>query len=160
MAGVLADVADAIVEEINSATLSKPIKAERSWPDWDEDLKDTDSIHVDVVAIGADIEQEDRESVTYSCTIHVGVRYKFKSDSNDNNKGRIAREDVDAMVLLVEEIGELFPKGATQTGILSDMASAGFEEFKTGMWFNRRHLRELQQFTGIVRVTQRVNKVL
>jgi hypothetical protein len=158
MSAVLVEVADAITEQLNAAGLTPEFEAERSWADWDEKLEDSDELHVDVVGIAADVEIEDRTTLKYTCTVHIGVRKRFKVPDQDQSTGRIDKAEVDALVLLVQQIGELFAAPSASGGRLTEFDVAVWEEFKPGMWFNRKLLRENRQFTGIVRVIHTVDR--
>lgn len=150
MAAVDIDIADAVTTALNAATLSKSFTAIRSYAEWEEALEDLDALHVDVVPLqtGPAFELDDRGSAEYTCEIDVGVRYRFGSESQESATGRVDVDEIDALKQLVQEIAEYF------TPDRFDDATAGLwqaTEIKLG--WSRKHLRQMRQFFGFVRLT-------
>jgi len=151
-------VAKAVTQELASATLSKPFVPERSYADWSQPLEreqvsDTDRLYVDIVpqATGMQVALDTRGTNEHRVVIDIAVRQRFGQEKQDNDTGRIVIDEVDALMLLVQEIYELFmPQRLT--------------DFEDAVWDPdqgtrilvaplKRHLYELKQFTGIVRLT-------
>lgn len=155
---VSVSVAKAIVAELQTAKLSRTISPERSYAEWDLELKeidklelkDADKLRVDVVSHSTEqvVEQISRGMLEYRIPVDVAVRRKFGADKTNDDTGRIEIEEVDKLLYLVEEIHALFANRE--------------EEFNGGAKWNDtailaapviEHLRDMRQFTGIIRLT-------
>lgn len=150
-------VAKAVTEQLADATLSQTFTPERSYADWAQPLEkesvtEADKLYVDVVlqATGAEVQLDDRGSTEHSVSVDIAVRKKFGADKQDDDTGRVVVSEVDAMMLLVQEVYELF--------IPERLAN-----FEDAVWDPeqgtrilvaplKKHLYEMKQFTGIVRV--------
>lgn len=155
-------VAKGVVAQLAAANLSRPITPVRSWADWiapletDNTCKE-DVLYVDVVPVATaqEVEASSRATLAYTVPIDIAVRRKFGPDWQDQETLRINVREVDAMMFLVQEIHELF-------------TLARMQDFEAGTWLETKrlvaphkpHLRDLRQFTGIVRVTFRVDRKL
>lgn len=160
--GVEVSVAKGVVAQLAAATLSRKIDPVRSWADWVQPLETDDTckedvLYVDVVPVATALEVEPgaRGKIKYTCPIDIAVRRKFGPEWQDNETLRINVREIDAMMFLVQEIHEAFT--------LARMTS-----FEAGTWVGTKrlvaplkaHLRDKRQFTGIVRVTFRVDRDL
>lgn len=156
MAGVLEQVAQGITDALNGATtLSREFTAEHSFADWQDLLKDVDRLHVDVVPFFRGVtELFAQKEIQYVVPVDVAVRQRFASDQ-DRGDGRIPIAKVYELIELVEEIGEFF-----HVKRLANFDAAVWDETEVRVWYSRRDLRELRQYTGIVRVTHLVHKDL
>lgn len=150
MAAVDLEIADAVVTALEAGTFSKSIEPVRSYAEWDEELKDFDELHVDVVPLqtGPATELDDRSSVEYTCEIDVGVRYRFGPSEQESTTGRIDTSDMDACKLLVQEIAEFFI-----TDRFADSPFAIWQNTEIKLGWSRKHLRQMRQFFGFVRLT-------
>lgn len=150
-------VAKAVTSQIDAATLSLAFTPERSYADWELALEDADELHVDVVVVTTELATElsSRGRMKYTVPIDIGVRKRFVTAQQDDDTGRVELAEVDALMLLVEEIHELFASVS-----LTDYTEATWQETKTLVAPLNKHLRENRQFTGIVRVTFRVDKAI
>jgi hypothetical protein len=153
-------VAKAVVSELAAATLSQKITPVRSWADWVQPLEVDDTckentLYVDVVPVATaqEIEASSRSTIAYTCPVDVAVRMKFGADRQDQDTGRIAIEEVDALMLLVQEIHERFTLTRMQ-----DFDAAAWQGTKRLVAPHKPHLRDIRQFTGIVRVSFRVDR--
>jgi hypothetical protein len=165
MPAALVATAVAATAMLAAASLSQPIVPVRSYAEWDLELKgmdpiadrDADKLFVDVVAHETLqlVELATRGSIKFTVPIDIAVRRKFGQDKRDPGTGRVLVEEVDALMLLTEEIYLAFmPQHLT--------------DFPAGVWQStdllgtpvKDHLRTLHQFTGIVRVTFRVDVAL
>ncbi len=152
---VAVELAKAVTAQLAAATLSQKFAPERSYAEWDVDLKDEDQLHVDVVAVTTEqtADLSSHSTLKYVVPVDIGVRKKFGPDKQNDDTGRIQIESIDELVLLVQEIHELFtPKRLTQ------FEAGVWQETKIVVCPATKHLREMRQFTGIVRVTFRVDK--
>jgi hypothetical protein len=141
----LVKVAEAIKEELNRRPFTLPFDAVRSY-ETDTELKDLGTLHVDVVAVNAPTSLDDRGSVGYACRVDIGVRKKLS---------QVDVDEVDRLMLLVQEIAESFIAIR-----LASYPGAAWQSTDIRVWYVPRHLRELLQFTGIVRVEFAVSKTL
>lgn len=152
MAAVDIDIADAVTTALNAASLSQTFEAVRSYAEWDEALEDFGELHVDVVPLqtGPTTELEARAEVDYTCEIDIGVRYRFgdSSPDRDDTTGRVDKDQIDAMKLFVQEIAEYF-----MTDRLADTNTAVWQETEIKLGWSRKHLRQMRQFFGFVRLT-------
>lgn len=168
---VAVQVAESVVAMVeNSVSLTtREFTARRSYLEWDLDLKGLDSpelssdekLLIDVVAhtTGQEIEPGDRGSVRFTIPVDIGVRKKFGDTELDQTTGRVKLEEIDGLVLLVEQIALLFVLQR-----LPDELETVYDDNKGGVKILanplRDHLREMNQFTGIVRVYLRVDRPL
>lgn len=158
---VVVAVAKAVTAQIAAATLSQKFTPERSYADWDFKLEamdllalqDADKLHVDVV--GHTMQQASelatRGSLRYTVPIDIAVRRKFGQDKQNDDTGRIAIEEIDALMLLTQELFVMFTKVR-----LADFQYAIWDNDKGGTNIvvapDVKHLRELRQFTAIIRI--------
>lgn len=144
---VLVDIAEAVVAEINAATLTLDVEAARSY-DTDALLEDLDTLRVDVVPVRLAGEMQDRGSLGREAVVDVAVRKRFGTTDTAEN-GLVNKSAVDELVDLVEEIDELLA-GATR---LSTYTGAIWQVSEIRAPWMPDHLRQNRQFTGILRVT-------
>ena len=159
MAAIFCDLADAITTELAARLADSSFGAayaaivpDRSYADWEDTLESMGTLQVDVVPVEHEIaELETHGSVKYQIPVDIGIRQRFGRGDN----GRVAKASVDALVLLLENIFEHF--AALE---LSGMSSHDCNWFETKIrqTFNREHLREHGQYTGIIRTTYRISK--
>ena len=164
MAAAAVRLADAVVarllqaESENALSIAEAITIERSYADWDLALDASDSgLRIDVVAvsIGLEFTKTARGKHSYTIPVDIAVRRKFTADEDNPRTGRIPNSMVDPLVELVEEIYNLFDKiehlpdyeSAAPTGNISISANPF-----------AKHLREIRQFTGVVRVAFQINE--
>lgn len=163
---VIVAVAKAVTEELNNAAqgaFPAPFTAERSWADWDEVLKRLGDLKVEVVPAEPNnprLTQATRSEWEYTVSINICVRQKLGQDAQDDETGRVDKERVDTLVLLVQRIAEYFAPALGQSGRrLEDLPEAVLEVPDGGAIvasYVREHLRNHRQFTGIVRLVYRV----
>jgi hypothetical protein len=154
--GVLALIASSVASE----EYSQRFTPERSYADWDLELKeidkaelrDEDKLHVDVLTLttGQGVNLAARGKYIMPATIDIAVRRKFGRDKLNDDTGRILVDEVDALVLLVEEIAQsLTPQRLNDANLSIWDAS----DQATQILVNpiSEHLRGMRQFTGIIR---------
>lgn len=147
---VIVDIAEKIKDALNAANLSQSFTAVRSYADWDEALEDFDTLHVDVVPVqnGPATSLDDRSELDYTVEVDVAVRFRFGVTEQDSTTGRVDVDEVDALILLLQEIAEFFT-----TDRLTDTNAAIWQGTDIKSSWSRKHLREMRQFFGFVRVT-------
>ena len=158
MASVLVQVADAIKTELDGGSFVRTFGCERNYADWDDALEERDELRVDVVPFGHGApELDSRGSTEYRCQVDVVVRYRF-GQPDQNEIGGIETARIDELVELVEQLHQH----------LCDPAERRFTNYTAATWWStdvatsyaRNHLRELRQFTAILRVTANVSVTL
>jgi len=93
----ISKIADAVTDELNAATLSQAFSVERLYQPLFE-LADMNTLHVTVVPRGVNILPLGRDRNAFDYMIDVAVQKKIQEDP----------ADVDPLMLLVEEIVDLF----------------------------------------------------
>ena len=137
---VITDIADAVVQELNSGSWSLPLSAERHYrPVFD--LKDMQTLHVTVVPKGTQVERADRSRSQFDYQVDVGVQRKFE-------KGDAA--ELDPLVGLVEEIADHFR--AQRLAAYPDAVCVKSEHAPV---YAPEHMDELRQFTSVLTLTFR-----
>lgn len=164
MSAVLVTLADAITAELNAATWDGlSLEWERSYADWEIDLRTLGQLKGDVVPVAYDeTDLDGRGSVGYACSVDIGVRKKFGQPELEQC-GRIDLAEIDRLVLFVQELHEFFiaPSGSTTIGRrLQNYTTANWRETTIRSTYSQKHLREMQMFLGVVRVTYDVSKTL
>lgn len=164
MSAVLVTLADAITAELNAATWDGLAPNwERSYADWDIGLKTIGQFKCDVVPVAYDeTDLDGRGSVGYACSVDLGVRKKFGQEDLEKC-GKIVMAEIDRLVLFIEELHEFFIAPSDDTTIgrrLQDYTEASWRETTIRSTYSQKHLREMQMFLGIVRVTYDVSKTL
>lgn len=144
-----------MVSDLSAATLSQSFTPVRSYADWvqplevDDTLKES-TLYVDVVPVATsqEIEAASQSTLAYTSPVDVAVRYKFGQDKLNADTGRIELSEIDGLLLLVQEIHELFTLQRMQS-----FEPATWSGTKRLVAPHKPHLRDFRQFTGIVRVT-------
>jgi len=137
------NIADAVVAELNSATLSQSVQAVRLFvPNFD--LKDMKDLHVSVVPRELHVRGLDRHRNSYDAAIDLAVQKKFK-------KGDAA--EIDPLVGLAEEIADLF-----RLKRLTSFPGAVWVGTDHRVLYSREHWDQFNQFTSLLTLTFRVAK--
>jgi len=160
MSATLVDIAAAIAAELDAAALSVEFTPQWSFADWDLELKDLDTLSVDVVPVNFTEEQETQGSWLVTCTVDIGVRKRFDARQQVAATGRNARDEISTLVDLLQQIAEFWmPAQPDYSGRkLADIPLATWQETKIKTAHVPRHLREMRQYTGIVQVVYEVEK--
>jgi hypothetical protein len=138
---VVTDVADSIVAELNAATLSISITAERKFvPSFA--LQEMANLHVTVVPKGVSITKSDRSRNTHDVMVDVAVQKKF-------DKGDSA--EIDPLMNLVDEIADLF-----RLKRLTSYPAAHWLKTEHAPIYSQEHWDEMRQFTSVLTFTFRV----
>ncbi len=141
-------VAEAVKDVIDAATLSQSFTPERNWADWEYELTELGTLRVDVVAVTTkqEVSPVNRSgTLGYTVPVDVGIRKKLTRDSTT---GKITNADVDALMLLVQEIHALF----TQQRLSGYLGGIWKDDPKILAAPIPKHLREFTQFTAIIRL--------
>jgi len=138
---LIADIADAVVTELNAGSFSVPFTAERLYrPDFE--LADMKDLHVSVVPHGLEMSTAGRALSQHDVQIDLAVQKKL--DAADN-------AEIDALMGLVEELAE-FLRTKRQFG------DAVWVRTENSPVYSQEHLGELRQFTSVLTATLRVVK--
>lgn len=138
---LIADIADAVVTELNAGSFSVPFTAERLYrPDFE--LSDMKNLHVSVVPHGLEMATAGRALSQHDVQIDLAVQKKL--DAADN-------AEIDALMGLVEELAE-FLRTKRQFG------EAVWVRTENSPVYSQEHLGELRQFTSVLTATLRVVK--
>jgi len=170
MASIIVQVAEGVRSAIqdgldNDAFIVTGFVPERSYADWDIELEAVGELHVDVVAVTGEIGSEfsTGESIAYTVPVDIGVRKRLESQDQEAHNDRVINEAVDELVELTEQIHEYFhpqERSGEEPGRLPAYEEAVFTGAAIRTVANRQHLHAFRQFTGIVRVTYRVDKTI
>jgi hypothetical protein len=133
-------IADAVVAELNSATFSQSLTAERHYVPAFK-LPDMYTLHVTVVPKSIASSALDRQRNTFLYEIDLAVQQR-----TDQSPAML-----DALMTLVEEIADHF-----RVGPLASFPGARCVEVKNAPVFAPEHLNELRQFTSLLTLTFRV----
>lgn len=137
---VITDLADTVVAELNGASFSRPVAAERHYqPQFD--LAEMTELRVSVVPRSLTSTALDRKRDGFDYQIDVAVQQKTD----------FSEESLDALMTLVEEIADHLRRQS-----LSDYPNARCTEVKNEPIYSPEHLQELRQFTSILTLTYRV----
>lgn len=135
------DVADAVVAELNAATLSHPVQAERRYvPEYD--LKDMKSLRVTVVPRELTVTSVSRDRLSYDAQVDIAVQQKFTEGDN---------AEIDPLVNLVEEIADRF-----RLKRLASYPAAIWSRTEHRVLYSPEHWIELRQFTSLLTLTFRI----
>lgn len=133
-------IADAVVAQLNAATLSQPLNAARLYAPSFE-LPDMETLHVTVVPRGIASTSLDRKRDSFSFDIDLAVQKKTD----------MAQASLDALMTLVEEIADHF-----RAEPLGSFPAARCVDVKNVPVYSQEHLDELRQFTSVLTLTFRM----
>jgi hypothetical protein len=133
-------IADAITAELNGNVFSQPFTAQRQYlPIYD--LKSMSDLRVTVVPKGVTSSSLDRSRDNFDYQVDVGIQKKVPN--------QIAT--IDALMLLVEQIGDYF-----RSNPLSSYPGARFMNVENSLLYAPDHLQEMLQFTSVLTLTYRL----
>ena len=134
-------IADAVVDSLNSATLSQALTAERHYqPVFD--LPEMTALHVSVVPKGIEVLASSRNQNQHDYAIDIGIQQKVADDA-----------EADALMALAEEIADHFRLSRVQ---ITGIGSIPVLKVATEPVFAPEHLTEKRVFTSIITLTFRV----
>jgi hypothetical protein len=163
MTATLILLADAMTTVINTAESagdfgSLEFTARRSYPDWDDEFKDLKTLAVDVVPVTASIlaSLDSESTLETEPSVDIAVRKRFEPSDREST-GRMKNSSVDSLVLLVEQLHELFAEARGDSLDLSGGVYANWIDATVRTHCDYRRLRE-GYFLGVVRVRWTVSK--
>lgn len=159
---VTVEIAKAVLDLVQSATWTGNPVIERSYGLWDLDLQDGDfevSAHerrIDIVAHRTEVESElsARPRLKFEVPIDIAIRQKLNQPEQDIATGKLNTEDIDALMGEVQRLQLLFIERDDKR--LPGFDGASWQSAKV-IAAPHQHLRDLRQFTGIVRVIFRAD---
>ncbi len=138
---VITDVADALVAELNAASLSLPLTAARHYvPSFE--LQDMKDLHVSVVPRGVVILPGGRGHNHHDYSIDVAVQKKVDAEEGT---------EIDELLDLVDEIADHF-----RFRRLDSYPAAHWIKTEHAPIYAQDHWDELRQFTSVLTLTFRV----
>lgn len=137
---VIVDIADAVVAQLNVATLSQPLTAVRHYQPKFE-LSEMTELKVSVVPRSLVSKSLDRNRDSFDYQIDVAVQRKTD----------MSQASLDALMNLVEEIADHLRQGT-----LTQYPQSRCTEVENAPVYALDHLDELRQFTSVLTVTYRV----
>jgi hypothetical protein len=155
------DTAEALTAMLAGAAMSQVFECERSYADWELALDDTDEgklrIDVAVVTTKQVVEQNARGNpldpkLVWTIPIDIAIRKKFLREHQDDATGRVAVEEVDVLMEVVQEL-VLF---LWQKRLDGHPAAIWSEPPTIAAAPVTKHLRENRQFTAVIRLAYRV----
>jgi hypothetical protein len=141
MPATIIRLADAVVEQLNTATLSYPVEAKRYYQPLFE-LPEMETLHVSVAPTGLTSTRVSRSSHTHDYQIDVAVQKKFTDGD---------APELDPLMQLVEEIAALF-----RTQPLASFTEAVCLKVENVPVYAPEHMENLRQFTSVLTLTYRV----
>lgn len=140
MSANIVAIADAVTAELNGHSFSQPFAAQRLYlPVFD--LQSMSDLKVTVVPRGISSSALDRSRDSFDYQIDVAVQKKTPNDV----------ATIDALMLLVEEIGDHF-----RSNPLSSYPGARCTGVENTPVYAPDHLHELRQFTSVLTLTFRL----
>ncbi len=138
---VITEIADAVVAELNAATLSLPFTAVRYFEPVFE-LPEMKVLHVSVVPNDEETQNIRRRQKRHDYRIDVAVQKKFDTKEP---------VELDPLMKLTKEIAELFcPRR------LAAMPAAVAVKAVNDPIYDPEHMEKYRQFTSLVTVTVRI----
>ena len=150
-------IADAIAAELNAATLSMPIEARVRYV-LDETLEDAGAagVKVDIaIATGAS-ELSDRDALGYVDAFDLAIRKRLTSSDIDQETGEPIASRMSDLISLVEEINETLAASER----LNSYDAAIWQDSEIRAFWVPAHVRQYNQFTGVLRVRYSVEESL
>ena len=138
---VITDIAEAVKDELNGASLSQEFTAERCYQPAFE-LAEMKTLHVTVVPKGMTVEPASRSLIQDDYQIDVAVQKKLNAADN---------AELDELMGLVEEIGDFFRR--RRLDAVPDAVCVKIENVPI---YAPEHISELRGFTSILTLTFRV----
>ena len=138
----IADIAEAVKDELNDGSFSQDFTAERKYLPAFE-LKDMTTLHVTVVPKGRELETIARGAAQEDVQIDVAVQKKLGDVDGE-------ADEIDALTALVGEIGDFFARRRLAS------VKAIWGRTENVPVYDPEHLREMRQFTSVLTLTFRV----
>lgn len=143
MSSTTIQIADAVVAELNDASLSLPFTARRSYlPTYK--LEELDELHVTVIAKDVVGEMVDRSRDNETHRIDVGIQKRLSE---------IANGTIDPLMQVSREIRDHLKRRQ-----LTDFPTAAIIGFEHDPVYVPRHLEEHNQFTSVITLSYLVTR--
>src|SRR5262245_40820280 len=95
---ILTRIAEGVLAEVSQGQFSQDFLAERSYADWELPLVEADCLRVDIVPVSSmPVALETRGDASYKPSVDIVVRKKFGVPDQEEKRGRIAIEEIDAL---------------------------------------------------------------
>lgn len=138
---VIADIADAIVAELNAGGFSQPLAATRCYlPKFD--LAEMKDLHVTVVPRGVAVTAGTRNHNQHDYEIDIAVQKKLATGDNC---------EIDTLMGLADEIADHFRQKRLDT-----LRAAVWVKTQNEPIYAQQHLDQLRQFTSVLTLTFRM----
>ena len=138
---VIADIADAVVTELNAHMFSQAVAAARAYlPRYD--LAEMKDLHVTVVPKGVEIDVSSRTLAQHDYSIDIAVQKRLSGDD---------QSDMDGLMGLVEEVADFFRQRR-----LAAYPNAVWARTENMPIYAPEHMEQMRQFTSVLTLTFRV----
>lgn len=135
------NIADSIVADLNAATLSLPISANRLYvPNFQ--LEDMNELRISVVPRELQITSLDRSRNQHDAAIDIAIQKKFKTGD---------AAEIDPLINLAEEIADYF-----RLHRLASFPAAIWSSTEHRVLYSQEHWDQMNQFTSLLTLTFRV----
>ena len=143
----LVALADEVTKDLSqrSAGWSQSFVAQRKYLPKVE-LSDTDTLHVTVAISGWRKQPDSRSTWAHEFDVDIGIQYRASDKSAEE-----ATDKFDALLLLCQQIGDTYEdtRPTISDCVLTSVEYGG----PTGLPYVPQHINELNQFTGVIRLT-------
>ena len=137
---LVADIADAVVAELNAHTFSPAFTAVRTYlPVYD--LAEMADLHVTVVPKGVTSQQASRDASQFEISVDIAVQKKLATGDNS---------EIDPLMDLAEEIAEFLRQRR-----LAAFPAAAWVRTEHVAVYSPEHLEQFRQFTSVMTVVYR-----
>ena len=137
---LIADIAAAVVAELNARTFSPAFTAVRTYlPVYD--LAEMADLHVTVVPKGVTSQQASRDASQFEISVDIAVQKKLAATDN---------AEIDPLMDLAEEIAEFLRQRR-----LAAFPAAAWVRTEHVAVYSPEHLEQLRQFTSVMTVVYR-----
>lgn len=149
-------IAEAIKDELKRNELSQSYELQRTYADFKLELESAGPLRIDVVNVTTETESTlaARGKLQWMCKTDIAIRKRFDQAARDDATGYLPTREVDPLVFLVQEVVELF------CPTILPNCEGTWETTKIVVCPDNTHLRDLRQFTGIVRIEHRIDKAI
>ena len=163
-ASIQVDVAVGIVTELTSHSFSQSFTPRRQLGELDVNLKELNTLVVDVVPFKLTSRLANRGAIAYTCVTSIVIRKKFPA--NTLVSGRIPLTQTDGLMSLMQEIHDYFtvsqqiPRTGRRLASVPEAVWMEHEEKNEDGIIGpySKYLNEEQTFVGIIRVTYEVHR--
>lgn len=162
----IVDIAEGIKEQIKWHRWGYEFCVERSYANVREELREINTLRIDVVPWTTTIEFNAVGNITHACEVDILIRKRFKGKQNEVD-GAIPNYHIDPLMKVVTDIYEFFipcqnadPALARSGRQLANIPGAYWQETRLISHCIRGHIQQLRQFTGWIRLTYTIGKAI